>query len=609
MPSKDKSAAAAEIDAIQAQLERNQSALADSILAKLGAAVAASPASAATPAKSKSTPQSGGASSKKQNPREKTAAALPRNSTLGLGAVPGAASAGGAGKALSQSKALSESDIRLKGRLVSKRKRGNEDVDAGDVSGSHPQKQTGDRDEDDDEDEAGRSRVVSQSSAKANASTPANDIFAKAAKKHKKAAQAVAAAAKPATAGPATASAPADGNGNADASGDADEMQGLTKAQRKKLRKKAKQEADSETGTGTGSKTDEPAQSSSSAVAAAPIASPSVPPTSTPTSTTTTVALTPLQKAMSQKLSGARFRTINETLYTHSSHAALELMQREPSTLSEYHSGFREQVKGWPKNPVDVLARRIVKHGAAGTAGGAGGLVVADLGAGEGPLASALTTLLPTAKVLSFDLLTSEDGRVVGADCARFPFGVPLPGDPLASGVVASVRRAVEEKMRAKAKAKAAGTGKGGESSAENGAGGVQGPNPQAVVDVVVFCLSLMPTNWVDMILEARRILRDGGEIYIAEVASRFNTLETFVSILERTGFKLLDKDDSNTHFTLLHLRMMKDAAVWSQWKAEKGQQGWEEALVTAEADQVAYRSALVQEGSTILKPCLYKRR
>ncbi|CAD6906404.1 unnamed protein product [Tilletia controversa] len=48
------------------------------------------------------------------------------------------------------------------------------------------------------------------------------------------------------------------------------------------------------------------------------------------------------------------------------------------------------------------------------------------------------------------------------------------------------------------------------------------------------------------------------------EVASRFNTLDTFVSILEHTGFKLLDEDDSNTHFTLLHLQTIKDAAVWS---------------------------------------------
>ncbi|KAE8231543.1 hypothetical protein CF326_g3443 [Tilletia indica] len=593
MPSKDKTtaaAAAAELDAIQAQLERTQTALADSILAKLGA-VGGSATTTTTTNNSKSQK-----AQQKQNAREKNSAAqAPRNSTLGLGATP-AVGAGQGGA--SQSKSLSETDIRLKGRLVSKRKRGNDELDNGDVSvsshaGTGKKGTTNNNDEDEDEDEAGRSNVVSNSSAKVKSSTPANDIFAKAAKKQKK-------AAATSTSTPAVGA--SSSNGDVSAAGDADEMQGLSKAQKKKLRKKAKQEAEA------ASKTDGvPSPDTSTVVPTSSMPTPK--PTSTavaPPPTTTPIALTPLQKSMSQKLSGARFRTINETLYTQSSHAALELMQREPSTLTEYHSGFREQVKGWPKNPVDVLAKRIVKG--AGAGGDGSGLVVADLGAGEAPLASALATLLPSAKVLSFDLLTSSDGRVVGADCARFPFGVPLPGDPNASGVLASVRRAVEEKARAKAKA----SGKGGEGEGANGVGvggGAQLTNPQAVVDVVVFCLSLMPTNWVDMILEARRILRDGGEIYIAEVASRFNTLDTFVSILERTGFKLLDKDDSNTHFTLLHLRMMKDAAVWGQWKSEKGQQGWEEALVAAEADQEAYRATLVEEGSTILKPCLYKRR
>ncbi|KAE8212406.1 hypothetical protein CF327_g3945 [Tilletia walkeri] len=590
MPSKDKTtaaAAAAELDAIQAQLERTQSALADSILAKLGAVGGSATTTTTTNSKSQKAQQ-------KQNAREKNSGAqAPRNSTLGLGATP--AVGAGQGEA-SQSKSLSETDIRLKGRLVSKRKRGNDELDNGDVSvsshaGTGKEGKTN-NDEDEDEEEAGRSNVVSNSSAKVKSSTPANDIFAKAAKKQKK-------AAATSTSTPAVGA--SSSNGDVSVAGDADEMQGLSKAQKKKMRKKAKQEAE------MASKTDDGPSPDTEGAASSTVVPTSSTPTSTavaPPPTTTPIALTPLQKSMSQKLSGARFRTINETLYTQSSHAALELMQREPSTLTEYHSGFREQVKGWPKNPVDVLAKRIVK----GAGGDGSGLVVADLGAGEAPLASALATLLPSAKVLSFDLLTSSDGRVVGADCARFPFGVPLPGDPHASGVLASVRRAVEEKARAKARA----SGKVGEGEGANGVGGGGGAqltNSQAVVDVVVFCLSLMPTNWVDMILEARRILRDGGEIYIAEVASRFNTLDTFVSILERTGFKLLDKDDSNTHFTLLHLRMMKDAAVWGQWKSEKGQQGWEEALAAAEADQEAYRATLVEEGSTILKPCLYKRR
>ncbi|KAK0535242.1 25S rRNA (adenine645-N1)-methyltransferase [Tilletia horrida] len=612
-PPKDK--AAAEIDAIQAQLERTQASLADTILAKLGSVGASSSKTTTTAAnKTSSNAKGKGKGEKNDKQRDKLLlSAAPRSSTLGLGAVPAAQTAAAGSSSSGPKAALNEADVRLRGRLVSKRKRGEHDAedDAGDVSSKTNGKARhigkGSEDKDDDEDEAGRSKVVSQSSSSKKAGAgPSNDIFAQAAKKQKKATAAAAAAA----------AAPAE----------SDEMAGLSKAQRKKMRKKAKLEAEAQGGTEDGDVTMTAADASVSssvksngAVAkAASTLSPSartaaavVAPAAAATST---AALTPLQKAMSQKLAGARFRTINETLYTQSSRAAVELMEREPGTLAEYHSGFREQVKGWPKNPVDVLARRIAS---ASTASTSPTPLIADLGAGEAPLQQALRKLLPAAKVLSYDLLTSPDGRIVGADCARFPFGVPLPGDPRASSVPACVRRALDEKTRAKASAKAKANGKEkekGKMEAGEGDEGDAAANPQAVVDVVVFCLSLMPTNWVDMILEARRILREGGELYIAEVASRFNTLDTFISILERSGFKLLDKDDSNTHFTLLHLRMMKDAVVLNQWKADhKGagvaEQGWEEALAQAEADEEAYRTALVEQGATILKPCLYKRR
>ncbi|KAL9935038.1 hypothetical protein V8E36_006114 [Tilletia maclaganii] len=614
---KDKAAAAAaELDAIQAQLERSQNALADSIMAKLGA-----PATSASTNKSNGKgggapkqQQSSHASNKKdkQSQREKLlSTAAPRNSHLGLGAVLNAAPA-------SHPQALNEADARLKGRLVSKRKRagddGNDHAALNGISSESAQAQDkdGKEEEEEEEEEAGRSGAVA-SRPPAHTNGPANDIFAKAAKKQKKNnAQAGSSAPASGAAAATTTTATAESGPN--------ETEHLTKAQRRNRRKKAKQEAERQAAS------TQAAPSSSTNDAESPPTPAQPTPPAQPTSLSTpapapapTIALTPLQKSMSQKLSGARFRTINETLYTTDSAAAVELMRREPATLGEYHSGFREQVKGWPKNPVDVLARRIANKG-----GGGGGakqqqqngsdsssltsLVIADLGAGEAPLQLALQALDATrgAKVLSYDLLTSPDGRVIGADCARFPFGVPLPGDPATALVPTCVRRAMEAK--AQARLSVASSSNGGKGGAKEG-GGVARANAHAVVDVVVFCLSLMPTNWVDMILEAKRILREGGELYIAEVASRFNTLDKFVSILERAGFKLIDKDDSNTHFTILHLRVMKDAAVWSQWKAEKGAD-WEEALQAAEADQqAAYVSPLVEEGSTILKPCLYKRR
>ncbi|KGK35934.1 hypothetical protein JL09_g4916, partial [Pichia kudriavzevii] len=53
--------------------------------------------------------------------------------------------------------------------------------------------------------------------------------------------------------------------------------------------------------------------------------------------------LTPLQRKMLNKLSGSRFRWINEQLYTTDSKSALEMIQRQPELYEEYHKGFASQ--------------------------------------------------------------------------------------------------------------------------------------------------------------------------------------------------------------------------------------------------------------------------
>ena len=39
-------------------------------------------------------------------------------------------------------------------------------------------------------------------------------------------------------------------------------------------------------------------------------------------------------------------------------------------------------------------------------------------------------------------------------------------------------------------------------------------------VDVGVFCLSLMGTNWTDFLVEANRVLKPHGKLFVAEVLS-----------------------------------------------------------------------------------------
>ncbi|TIC05054.1 potassium/sodium eff [Wallemia mellicola] len=117
--------------------------------------------------------------------------------------------------------------------------------------------------------------------------------------------------------------------------------------------------------------------------------------------------------------------------------------------------------------------------------------IIADLGSGPATLAK----VLPKHRVFSYDLVEAEKGMVVECDIAK---KVPLPSHS---------------------------------------------------VDRVVFCLSLMGSNWVGAISEAERILLPKGKLHIAEVKSRFSNISDFIELVSKFGFKLTEKDESNTHF------------------------------------------------------------
>ncbi|KAF3767681.1 hypothetical protein M406DRAFT_338403 [Cryphonectria parasitica EP155] len=210
--------------------------------------------------------------------------------------------------------------------------------------------------------------------------------------------------------------------------------------------------------------------------------------------------LTPLQASMREKLISARFRHLNETLYTRPSAEALSLFAGSPEMFTEYHEGFRRQVEVWPENPVegyltDIRTRARARHpprdssrrAAPGENGAAppqpqahlqplprnrttNVCTIADLGCGDARLAAELQRDKGKLRleVLSFDL-HSPSPLVTKADIANLP---------LANGSV----------------------------------------------DVAVFCLALMGTNWVDFIEEAYRVLRWKGELWVAEIKSRFGS-------------------------------------------------------------------------------------
>ncbi|KAM6447804.1 ribosomal RNA-processing protein 8 isoform 4-T4 [Liasis olivaceus] len=218
-----------------------------------------------------------------------------------------------------------------------------------------------------------------------------------------------------------------------------------------------------------------------------------------------------LRQRLESRLDAARFRYINQQLYTRSSQEAAQLFQEDPEALAVYHRGFALQAARWPERPVERFVRYLRRRPAS--------LVVADFGCGDCTLARSLPN-----RVHCFDL-AALDSRVTVCDMAQVPL-------------------------------------------------------EDASVDVAVFCLALMGTNLREILGEAHRVLRAGGTLLVAEVASRFADVRAFLGALARLGFRLVSKDVSGSHFYTFELRKAAAAAA-----AEEELRG------------------------LALRPCLYKRR
>jgi len=107
------------------------------------------------------------------------------------------------------------------------------------------------------------------------------------------------------------------------------------------------------------------------------------------------------------QLAGARFRHINELLYTQGSAESVALFEREPGFFDAYHEGFRLQAARWPVNPVHLVTRWLRAQPET--------WVVGDLGCGDAELARSVPH-----RVHSFDLVANNE-RVTACDIARLP--------------------------------------------------------------------------------------------------------------------------------------------------------------------------------------------
>lgn len=340
--------------------------------------------------------------------------------------------------------------------------------------------------------------------------------------------------------------------------------------------------------------------------------------------------LTPLQASMRQKLISARFRHLNQTLYTTPSAHSLELFSENPEMFHEYHEGFRRQVEVWPENPVNTYIEQIRQRGKVrgpirGKAAPAestpssemlplprteGTCYIADLGCGDAMLTQALEKDKKKLKVQVFSYdLQNPSPFVTKADISNLPLD-------------------------------------------DNS------------VDVAIFCLALMGTNWVDFIEEAFRILRWKGELWVAEIKSRFGRISgankrvehsvgnkkkpdkktlkkmeadaddadllvevdghddnkgetdvtAFVEVLRKRGFVLQSEnavDLSNRMFVKMvfvkGLAPMKGKCVPVPKGMEKlGQATWKPKSRSKFLDE---EEVPVSSEATVLKPCVYKLR
>ncbi|XP_050985030.1 ribosomal RNA-processing protein 8 [Labeo rohita] len=116
---------------------------------------------------------------------------------------------------------------------------------------------------------------------------------------------------------------------------------------------------------------------------------------------------TALRTKMEKRLEAARFRYINELLYTSTSGEAKRMFQQDPEAIAIYHKGYTTQVQHWPKNPVDSIISYIRKKPAS--------LVVADFGCGDCKIARSVKN-----KVHSFDLAPVCD-LATACDMAKVP--------------------------------------------------------------------------------------------------------------------------------------------------------------------------------------------
>ncbi|GFV89039.1 ribosomal RNA-processing protein 8 [Trichonephila clavipes] len=118
-----------------------------------------------------------------------------------------------------------------------------------------------------------------------------------------------------------------------------------------------------------------------------------------------------LKTKVHEKLAAAKFRFLNEKLYSETGKEAYEFFKENNEEFQDYHLGYRQQVSKWPMNPVNEIISDLQKLE---------NVVIADLGCGDAKIAQ----VFPDKTVHSFDLVPLNE-HVKACDISK----VPLPNE------------------------------------------------------------------------------------------------------------------------------------------------------------------------------------
>lgn len=122
-------------------------------------------------------------------------------------------------------------------------------------------------------------------------------------------------------------------------------------------------------------------------------------------------------------------------------------------------------------------------------------------------------------------------------------------------------------------------------------------PLKSSTQDYAVFCLSLMGTNYIEFVREALRVLKDSGQLLIAEVESRSKNWPAFEEMVCWLGCRCIGRNVSK-YFRLMTFEKLASGELESHEGKDPLQQPYRQSKQT-----------LLETSQELLQPCIYKKR